>query len=133
MIKILKTRSTEDFLTRLIKRSQKKKVPVTRKTSLRQEKIVELEKKSLIKNYVEIKRLAKANTKDITSEERIKLEKAEEAMRGEKQFRKQAKKQGINPGDLKNEEGSSANQYAELSLKTAKKALRKILKIKDIY
>ena len=105
-----------------IDKKPEEKAPITR-ASLRQDR--RAGEKEFNKELRRIKRLAKANTKDITSEERIKLEKAEEAMRGEKQFRKQAKKQGINPGDLKNEEGSSANQYAELSLKTAKKALRK--------
>jgi len=101
---------------------KEKKSDVTRR-SLRQDR--RAGEKDFNKELRRVKRLARANTKDVTSEDRIELERAEQAMREEKKFRKEAKKAGINPGDFKNEEGASGNKYAELSLKTAKKALRK--------
>jgi len=106
-----------------INKNQKEEVEDVTRRSLRRDR--RAGEKEFNKELRRVKRLAKANTKDITSEERIKLERAEQAMREEKKFRKEAKKAGINPGDFKNEEGSSGNKYAELSLKTAKKALRK--------
>ena len=110
------------ILAEIEKGKQEKEGPITRK-SLRQDR--RIGEKDFNKELRRVKRLAKSSSKDITAKQRIEFERAEQSMREEKELRKEAKKQGVNPADLINEEGVSGNQYAELSLKGAKKALRK--------
>ena len=70
----------------------------TRK-SLRQDR--KAGEKELNKELRRIKQLSKASTKDITAQERKELIEAKDKIQAEKDFRKEAKKEGFNPADYK--------------------------------
>jgi len=72
--------------------------PRTRK-SLRQDR--RAGEKELNKELRRIKQLSKASTKDITAQERKELIEAKDKIQAEKDFRKEAKKEGFNPADYK--------------------------------
>ena len=72
--------------------------PITKKSLRQDRKVGEKEfNKELRRN----KRLSKASTKDITAEERDFYERAVVDIQQEKDFRKEAKKEGFNPADYK--------------------------------
>ena len=97
------TKSTGNSDTDLINKGEKAKKeategPVTRK-SLRQNR--RAGEKEFNKELRRNRRLSKASTKDITAKEREFYEDATDKIQGEKDFRKEAKKEGFNPADYK--------------------------------
>lgn len=97
------TKKTDDKTVDLINKGEKTKQeategPVTRKSLRQNRKAGEKEfNKELRRN----RRLSKASTKDITAKERDFYEDATDKIQTEKDFRKEAKKEGFNPGDYK--------------------------------
>lgn len=73
--------------------------PITKK-SLRQDR--KAGEKEFNKELRRIKQLSKASTKDITADQRKKFIEAKDKIQAEKDFRKEAKKEGFNPADYKN-------------------------------
>ena len=98
------TKKTDDKTVDLINKGEESKQeategPITRK-SLRQNR--RAGEKDFNKELRRNKRLSKASTKDITAEERDFYEDATGKIQGEKDLRKEAKKEGFNPADYKN-------------------------------
>ena len=98
------TKKTDDKTVDLVNKGEKTKQeategPVTRK-SLRQNR--RAGEKDFNKELRRNKKLSKASTKDITAKERKFYEDATDKIQTEKDFRKEAKKEGFNPADYKN-------------------------------
>ncbi len=97
------TKKTDDKTVDLINKGEKTKQeategPVTRKALRKNRRAGEKEfNKELRRN----KKLSKASTKDITAKERKFYEDATDKIQTEKDFRKEAKKEGFNPADYK--------------------------------
>tara|TARA_R110000822_G_scaffold261534_1_gene386154 strand:+ start:2946 stop:4448 length:1503 start_codon:yes stop_codon:yes gene_type:complete len=85
-------------LAKLDKQAEQKEADVTRR-SLRQDR--RAGEKEFNKELRRNRRLSKASTKDITAKEREFYEDATDKIQGEKDFRKEAKKEGFNPADYK--------------------------------
>ncbi len=97
------TKKTDDKTVNLINKGEKTKQeategPVTRK-SLRQNR--RAGEKEFNKELRRVKQLSKASTKDITAQQRKEFTEAKDKIQAEKDFRKEAKKEGFNPADYK--------------------------------
>ena len=86
-------------LAKLDKKAKEKETDVTRR-SLRQDR--RAGEKEFNQKLRQARGLTKANTKDITAKDRNEVKLELQRMQQEKDFRKEAKKEGFNPADYKN-------------------------------